>query len=278
MRNFIILLYLENLQNMKARKLLFIVCTLIIVQLSSFAQSNDTLGKVKQDTLKPEYHFSGFISATNNGLSFIPTFSLGKPATIFNLSMGGSKLSFDPEFRFSMEGRPWSFIFWWRYKLVNDKKFKLNLGAHPALSFSTVETNVNGNITKSIKAVRYAATEIVPNYVLSKNLTVGIYYLYSHGLDVGATNNTHFFTINSSISNIKLLDDVYLKFTPQLYYLKMDARDGYYASSTFTLNKKNCPISISGVANKIINSSIPSKDFVWNATIAYSFNNKFTRK
>ena len=41
------------------------------------------------DTVTKEYHLNGSISATNNGISFIPTFSLGKPATIFNFSVGG---------------------------------------------------------------------------------------------------------------------------------------------------------------------------------------------
>lgn len=51
-------------------------------------------------------HFNGAITATNNGISFIPTFSLGKPAVIFDLSVG-KRLSFDPQFRFALEGKPW---------------------------------------------------------------------------------------------------------------------------------------------------------------------------
>ena len=255
---------------------------LVLISLLFFTNLNaqvfDSLHSKKADTLNKEYHFSGTISATNNGISFIPTFSLGKPATIFNLSIGGPRLSFDPELRFSLEGRPWSYIFWWRYKLLNNKKFKLNLGAHPALSFKTIESNINGISTKSITAVRYAATEIVPNYIISNNVSIGVYYLYSHGLDYGATKNTHFVTLNSSISKIRLFNDLNMKIIPQLYYLKMDAKDGYYATSTITFSKKNCPFSLTAVGNKIINSNIPSNDFVWNATVAYSFNNKFSRK
>jgi hypothetical protein len=62
---------------------------------------------------KPDriYHFNGNISITNNGFSSIPTFSLGKPATIADLSIGGKKISFDPQFRFDLNGlKPWSFI------------------------------------------------------------------------------------------------------------------------------------------------------------------------
>ena len=52
------------------------------------------------------YHFNGAVSATNNGISLIPTFSLGKPATIIELNAGGEHLTFEPQFRISLEGQP----------------------------------------------------------------------------------------------------------------------------------------------------------------------------
>lgn len=67
----------------------------------------------------------GNISVTNNGFSNIPSFSLGQPATVINLSAAGKRLSFEPELRFSLEGKPWSFLFWGRYKVINTKKYLL---------------------------------------------------------------------------------------------------------------------------------------------------------
>ncbi|MDP9229082.1 MAG: hypothetical protein M3O67_00250, partial [Bacteroidota bacterium] len=98
----------------------------------------------KTDSTKNIFHFKGAVTVTNKGISFIPTFSLGKPAAIFDLSMGKRKLFFEPQLRFSLEGKPWSFLFWWRYKLVTDKKFALTLGAHPAMNFKTESFTVNG--------------------------------------------------------------------------------------------------------------------------------------
>ena len=74
------------------------------------------------DTTKVVRNFGATITATNNGISLIPTFSLGKPTVMFDLSMG-KKITFEPQFRFSAEGRPWSFFFWGRYKLVNTSRF-----------------------------------------------------------------------------------------------------------------------------------------------------------
>lgn len=230
------------------------------------------------DSPKSEYHFSGSLSATNNGISFIPTFSLGKPAAIFNMSIGGEKLSFEPEFRASLEGKPWSLILWWRYKLLNDEKFKFTIGGHPALSFKNVVADVAGIQTSTIQAQRYLAGELSSNYSLSKDISVGSYYLYSHGIESSAIQNTHFLTLNSSFSNIKLSEELAMRFSPQVYYLKMDSKDGFFFSSSLTLSKKNSPISISALINKVIKTDIATKNFVWNATIAYSFNNKFTKK
>jgi hypothetical protein len=230
------------------------------------------------DSSKNEYHFSGSISTTNNGISFIPTFSLGKPAAIFNLSLGGKKISFEPEFRVSLEGKPWSMILWWRYKLLNDDKFKFTIGGHPALSFKSVVADVAGIQTTTIQAQRYLAGELSTNYSLSKDVSVGTYYLYSRGIESNSTQNTHFLTLNSSFSNIKLSEKVALRFSPQVYYLKMDTKDGFFVSSSLTLSKKNSPISISGLINKVIRTDINTKQFVWNASVAYSFNNKFSKK
>jgi len=67
-----------------------------------------------------------------------------------------------------------------------------------------------------------------------------------------------------------------MKFTPQVYYLKMDKQDGYYFTSALTFANRKFPLSISGVINKIIQTKIiASKNFVWNVSLIYSFNKKY---
>ena len=48
---------------------------------------NNTFSQGKEGT-KALNNFSGAVTLTNNGISFIPTFSLGKPAAIFDMSVG----------------------------------------------------------------------------------------------------------------------------------------------------------------------------------------------
>jgi hypothetical protein len=241
-------------------KLLLLLFSFFCIAQFSFAQ--------KIDSIKSITHFSGAAGVTNNGISLIPTFSLGKPAAIFDISVG-NRFSFDPEFTFSLKGKPWYFLFWFRYKL-NAEKFQMNIGTHLGLNFKNAVADDDS--TKVTIAERYWASEISPNYFLTKNISLGIYYLYSHGLDPTTVKNSHFITVNASFSNIKLTNKFFIGMTPQFYYLNQGEHDGFYFTSAFTLAKSDLPLSISSIINKEIQSDISgSKDFTWNVTLTYFF-------
>jgi hypothetical protein len=239
--------------------------------------ANSSLAQTK-DSTKTIYHFSGSALITNNGISVIPSFTLGKPATIINLNMGNQKFSFEPEFRFSLEGKPWSFLFWFRYKLANTAKFKFNAGFHPAILFRTVESSVNGVNTTTITGQRYLAGELSPNYFVTKNTSVGAYGLYSKGLDSGGNKNTLFLTLNANFSNIALSKQLMLRIAPQVFYLYIDQHHGYYCNANFSIADKRYPFTISAMLNKVIKTDIAaSQNFVWNTSITYSFSHHYYR-
>ena len=67
-----------------------------------------------------------------------------------------------------------------------------------------------------------------------------------------------------------------MKVNPQLYYLKLDAQDGFYFTSSFTIVKKNFPLSVSAIINKEIKSNIRgSKNLIWNVSLVYAFNKNY---
>ena len=252
---------------MQKNSFLFVVVFLMLTH-ASFAQKNDSA--------KNSSHFFGSFSVTNNGISLIPTFSLGKPAAIFQLSMGKGKFSFEPELRFSLGGKPWSFIFWWRYKLWKSDKFNFTVGANPSMNFRTEISPVDGS--EIIVTRRYLAGELSPNYLLAKNISIGMYYLYSRGIDRSATRNNHFLTLNTSFSNIKFPKQFFMKLSPQVYYLQLDAQNGFYFSGSMTLAKINFPLSLSAIINRTIQTNIiTNKDFVWNVSLMYSFHHIYVK-
>lgn len=243
---------------------------LISTSLACFSQNNDST-KIIQ-------HFSGTASVTNNGISLVPSFSLGKPAALFLLSLGGERFSIDPDIRFALNGKPWTFLFWARYKLFKEGRFRMNTGAHLGLNFRTNTLPVNRVPTETLVVRRYLAGELAPNYFIAKSISIGAYYLYSRGIDAGAVKNTHFITLNSNFSRIPIAKQFYLRVSPQLFYLNQDGATGQYFTSTFTLAKNNFPLSVSSIINKSIRTTIPGKDFIWNMSLVYSFNRNYIPK
>lgn len=245
---------------------------LVLLNFTHFAFSQKT------DSTKNASYFAGTVSITNNGISIVPSFSLDKPAVQFIMSAGKKRLSFDPDIRFSLSGKPWTMLFWGRYKVVTGNKFNMNVGSHLGLNFKTSPQLINGDTSTTTVTRRYLATELFPRYSLTKNISVGVYYLYSHGLDAGTIGNTHFITFNTNFSHIKITDQYFLRFNPQFYYLKLDAQDGYFFTSTLTVAKNDFPLSVSSTINKKINSNITgSKNLLWNVSLVYSFNNKYAK-
>lgn len=246
------------------RYYLYIVISICILQIAHTQTA---------DSLKHQTKFSSNIAITNNGISLVPTFTLGKPATVINLSVSKGRLSFEPELRFAFqEARPWSFIYWMRYKIVKSNTFNLHVGVHPSFVF-TNSILVNDSISKEVTLVkRYWAGELAPSMKLSKKSRFGIYYLHAYGLGSDITKHSQLLALHASISDISLSKRLYLKYNPQLFYLKLDALDGYYFTQTITLAVKDWPFSLSSITTKTIKSQIPSKDFVWNVSLNYTFN------
>lgn len=252
---------------MQKKSILFFGSLLLVY--SSFSQ--------QADSIKRSLQLKGAVTVTNKGISFVPTFTLGKPAAIFNLSLGKRKLFVEPELRFSLKGKPWSYLFWVRYKVKNSGKFQMNVGTHLGLNHRY--DSLLGTSTTGLVVRRYLAGELAPNYFISKNVSVGGYYMYSRGIDKGTIKNTHFVTLNSNISNIKLGDQLYARINPALYYLALDARDGLFITSSFNLYKNNFPVSFQSIINKSLDTDIAgSTKFLWNVSLIYSFNKKYNEK
>lgn len=249
---------------------IWLLTVIVVIGCGAYAHS-------QEPEKQAESHFQSIVTLTSKGISTIPSFTLGKPALMVDLSMGKGKLSFDPLFRFSLEGKPWTIVFWFRYnKLIDTEKFNLTIGGHPALAFKSSSIVQNGVPRESILVRRYLASEIAPNWQVSSNISVGIYHLLTHSLETDVVRNTNFLALRSNFSNLKISDQFYLKFFPQVYFIKADNTHGYYVNATLTLAKKNFPLSVSSQVNKALKSNVAgSPDHVWNLNLVYSFSKKY---
>ncbi len=236
--------------------------TLILFLLSStfhlvFSQKKDSTKHT--EPLKA----SANININNNGISLFPNFSFGKPAAIINLSVGKKGIFFEPELRWGLNGKPWSYIYWLRYKYLNPK-FGVNLGVHPSYVYKETAFIINGKQENRYVSQRYVASEIVPTYYFSKKFALGIHYLYSKGLDSYAIQTSHFLSFQPKFSNIPIAKDYYFNFNPQIFHLILDDKKGTYVSESLSLNRRNFPLSISSIFTYKIKSTIAGDNIVWN--------------
>jgi hypothetical protein len=250
------------------KKIIFLVILTFWVD-GVLAQSNDS-------TQIPSF-FKGQITATNNGVSLIPNFSLNKPALLFDLSLGKGRLSFDPMIRFAMNGKPWAFVFWWRYKLVNRKKFNMGLGAHPAFMFRSETITIGGVQKELLTTQRYVAWEASPNFRINQKLSLGMYYIGSHGLTKDLIQWGSFVAARAFLSDFIAPKSLNTLFIPQVYWLKQDIKSGTYWNATLNISKKKSPLMLNGIVSQPIRTKIVGKNFLWSVGLVYNINNKYRK-
>ena len=256
------------INNLFKKTLLFFI--LLNLSHSTFSQ--------KPDSIKIVRHFDGTVTVTNKGISSIPNLTLGKPAAIIYLSVG-NKFRFEPEFRLGLNGKPWMFIFWGRHDFLNTDKFFIKARTNVTVVFNTITVTTDNVPNEILRASRTLTSDLVANYKLTKNFSLGPYYMYIYGVEKYLTRNTHFIALRAGFSNIKLSDQFFMGFNPQVYFLKMDKDHGYYFNSTLTLAKHNFPISFSTLFSKTIHTEIAlGEDILWNVSLIYTFNNSYVKK
>lgn len=241
---------------------LLVTTVLLLFSTTSWSQTTDS-------TTTP--FFTGSAGITNNGISVVPTFTFDKPAAIVLVSAGKKRLTFEPDIRFTLDVNRGGVALWWRYKFLMHGKFRLSAGAHPAINFMFDTDSAKGN-SKILTTQKFLGAELTPSYILSKNVSLGIYYLRGHGLQKDGPRNVHFLTLNSNFSNITISRQLFVQWIPQFYYLNIDKEAGIYFTSAATLLKRNFPLSFQSIFNKAIKTKITgSKNFVWNVTLLYAF-------
>jgi len=248
----------------------------LILPLILVSHSDPLSAQEKDSTSAKINSFGGVVTIQSKGISTIPNLTLGKPAAVFDMKMG-RKLTFEPQFRFALDGKPWAMVFWWRYYGSVSNKFKVTLHANHSLSYKSITSYTSsGTSQEIIRTTRYLAVAIAPNYQVNKYIGAGMYLFYTRGIEKFITRNTWMVSFRPSISNIPITKSIAARLNPEIYYLKMDDKDGVYLNTSFLISKNNFPLSVSGLINKPLKSNIPSEyDFLWNVGLIYTFNKKY---
>jgi len=222
--------------------------------------------------------FGGAVTIQSKGISTIPNLTLGNPAAVFDLKVG-RKLTVEPQFRFSLDGKPWAMVFWWRYYGSIGDKFRVTFHTNYSLSYKSITNYTSPGIPQEIfRTTRYLVGAISPDFQVNKYMCLGMYLFYNCGLETFITRNTYMVSFTPTFSNIPTTKNITGRVAPEISFLKMDNNDGVFFNSRFLISKKNYPLSISGLINKPLKSNIPSEyDFLCNLVLTYTFNNKYMK-
>lgn len=248
-----------------------IILSFVFQSQNSFAQ--------KTDSTKNQLSINGSLSVTNNGFSFIPAFTLDKPAGVALITIAKNRWSFQSQTRYALNGRPWSIAMVTRYKIIDKPKATVTIGAYfPALSFFESKVIENGIEKELLQSQQSVSPEINASFPIAKHLMVGATYLYNRGMGGVPPVNGHFGGLWAALFNLKISKTVRFGIDTQLFYLNLDGLQGTYSAWNFTISKKDFPITLSSMMFKTIKSNIGGKDSNWNLSLNYKFGTSFIKK
>jgi hypothetical protein len=215
-------------------------------------------------------NFSGRLTLTNNGISPIPSFSLGDPALIVYMRMARKKWSFEPEFRINvLNANPWSLDFPVIYRAVDDENFRFTLGLEPSMNFQLTEIPLDNGTQTLFEARKYLAVEIGPTLKISRHWETGFFYLGALGFDSGP-KNIHYISFGTSVMDVRLFRSLLWSISPQVFHLKVDENNGNYFSMTSSVRIDQTPWVVSGLINKNLGSEIaPEQNVIWSISLTY---------
>ncbi len=247
-------------------KIFWLIFSLIIFSNIAKSQEKDSLH------LPEPLKATANININNNGISLFPNLSFGKPATVINLSVGKKGLFFEPELRWGLNGKPWSYIFWLRVRPKRTTHFGYHFGAHPSYIIRESTITINGIDEKRYISQRYFAVEVVPVWYKSSKFAMAFHVLASKSLDPNyGIQRSKYISLQPRWPHISLSKKYYLSFFPQVFHLILDDKSGNYYSHLVSFNKNNSPIGLTSVFTYKINSTIPGDNVVWNVGLNIKF-------
>ena len=222
----------------------------------------------KADSTKAKLEANGTISINSNGIAYIPAFSLDKPAIIATFSLAKNRFSYDPQFSYGFDLKPWIIDNWFHYKLIDRPEFELRTGINIAMFFSEYKTP--DEIVW--QGQRYVAFELAGTYKPSRTSSIGLMVWYDKGLDHG-TITGYFINLVADRSDIGIGKHILMGVNIQTFYVDYtDYNDGLFISPKISFSSRDIPafIFFQGIQPLISNIS-PAPVFQWNVGIGYSF-------
>lgn len=237
-----------------------IALSLIFLSVFTVTLSQETLDKSK---LKSGCTFS----FNTNGISSIPSFSLGAPAIMATPSFTRGRFAYEPVLAYDLDLKPWFIDNWLRCKIVDRPRFEFRAGFNFSMYFS--EYKLPDEII--LQGQRYWAGEFTGTYKpTAKSFLSGAYWI-DRGQDPG-TIKGHFLSLMGERSEMSIGKSLLLAANMHLFYINYNGNnDGLFISPKVTSSVRNLPFALFFHVIQPIESNIsPFPGFSWNLGFSYT--------
>ena len=238
------------------------IVPVFLIILSSLSYSQESV-----DKSGPKLKAGCTFSINTNGISSIPSFSLGDPAFIAAPTFTLGRFSYEPVLAYNMDVQPWFIDNWFRFKIIDKPKFEFRTGLNFSMYFSDYklpdETVLQGQ--------RYWAAEFTATYKPSAKSFISGSYWNDRGQDPG-TIKGHFLSLMGERSQISIGKYLLLAANLHLFYINYNGNnDGLFISPKLTSSIRNLPFALFFHGIQTITSNItPFPGFYWNLGFSYT--------
>ncbi len=218
----------------------------------------------------PKTEITGNAQITNNGISPVPAFSLGKPAIMTLLNIAKGRFSFSPAFNYSIDGKPWSSNNWFRYKFPG-QRLNFQIGVNWSLFFRKREIFEDGRSFEIQEANKYLENEVALSYKISEKSSLYFTWWHDQGIDIDAVRYGNFYSLAASLPQWPISKKLKLSLSPNFFYLENAIPfEGVFISAVAKVSREKWPVylTLQGVQPLWVR---PDANSSWNIGLNFGF-------
>jgi hypothetical protein len=241
----------------------------VLIFILLFSKSGMAFSRLQNgtDSLRDSLVFNISMSVSKIGLSPIPAPPLEYPCLSGFLSVKKGNWSYDPDFTFALNARPWMINNWIHYRIFNKNKLQVTTGINPFLYF------VNDDAHSQMQPLRTSlnlSAELFADYKLSTHWSLNTNYRRDKGFnDMVLTGN--FFCV--SVSYVQdISSSLYMRLNGHLIYFDYPGRlIGVFSSGEMIVGSKKLPASFTFQAVQPLVCKLVVAPFIWNLSLNILF-------